>query len=1201
MSTSSRRRGGWVLAFVLALGALVAGGLFLLETGGGEAVDADRAVAPTAVSATNLVAEGDDATRANALSELAPLAADGLVVRPGVRLAGPGRLEGRVLERESGRGVEGARVELFSVPPAGRDFLGRVYRAAKFDATWNRRLEPIATVATGLEGRFSFEGVRNGSYFLEARGAWHVPDHTALVRVDSDGAGGPVDCYVRTGGRVVGVVRTGGGRPVSGAEVTVYAGHTRFLAAARLGDFRMITARTARDGGFVVAGVPPGAGYDLAVSGDGMAITHLTDFVVEAGRDTEVEVVARTGATVTGQVLARVPTPSGDEKLVPVAGAHVGALPRGLRDLGFAREVLAATHAISDADGRYVMRRVPPGEIDVAAAKQGLVPAKSPSVRTAEGVLAQAEPVVLDSGPTVTLVLVNDEGAPIPGASTSWFVTDFDELQFEPTFTPLMIQAVEGFEFPKSDADGRVVAGPFPGSAPYSIFCWKAGHEFDIVEWDPPRDGDEVRVVLSRGGAVEGIVMDVEAAEPVKRFQIRTSRRLDYDEEAPSTINPFSGGRWVEDENGRFRIDALADWNSDVTFVAPGYLPEALSIAVTPGETTRGVIVKLRRGGTIRGRVVDSEGEPIGGAQVAALDERGRAVAGRMRNPRQSSSSFKSMIGQEIAMGSMEVFSALGVLGSGFVVSEPDGSFELTGLPEQEIAVHATHRDFADGKTGLMAVGAGAPIEDVEVVLTTGGGIYGKVTDRFGQPIAGALLLAVSTAAMADTYPSARWVHQAGTDAAGEYRIEHMEPGGYFLACTRGDEGLNLVSFLGTLNFDLVTVPPNEMVSYDITDSSASAVRVYGRITADGEPVTGGGIFALGFESENVLGLDVKIAQVKRDGTYAFEGLAPGEYQFTYQRDGPEVRMDVEIPDVPEHRLDLELPAGGIAGRVVDSTTGEPLRNCELVLERKDAPTASGLIGAMIQREGRNARDWTDRDGAFEFRRLQAGEYQLKVGPPRWGELRGRYAPPDPMDVEVTEGVVLEGVEIALVPSLELSGVVRGADGGPIHRARVYAFAREDRDVRPSSARTDEAGSFTLRSLAPGTYDVTASAADYADSLAQEVEVTGGSDPPLDILLHRGVEVVVRVTGPDGRPLQGATGRLVAREGSVATKANVLDRAIEGLFTGEGVSGPDGVLKLGRYAPGNYRLEVGRGTLSASKEPVRLEDGPPVELNVGLK
>jgi hypothetical protein len=169
-------------------------------------------------------------------------------------------------------------------------------------------------------------------------------------------------------------------------------------------------------------------------------------------------------------------------------------------------------------------------------------------------------------------------------------------------------------------------------------------------------------------------------------------------------------------------------------------------------------------------------------------------------------------------------------------------------------------------------------------------------------------------------------VHQAAAGAEGEYQVEHLEAGGYLLACMRGDSALHLASFLGTLNFDLVTVPPDAMVRRDLVDSSAAAVRVFGVVRADGAQVGGGGIFALGFESENVLGLDVKIAQVRADGSYEFAGLAPGDYTFSYQAAGPPVRIDVEVPDAPEHRLDLALPSGRVEGIVVDAGPGSRSR-----------------------------------------------------------------------------------------------------------------------------------------------------------------------------------------------------------------------------------------------------------------------------------
>ncbi|MCZ6596315.1 MAG: carboxypeptidase-like regulatory domain-containing protein [Planctomycetota bacterium] len=1192
---------------VLTVAVVVTAAWFLLEGDGGARV-AGVEGGPGDVSPATPDLLGEElvpgAARSSAGADVVLLGGEGEPIPVGVRLGGVGRLEGRVLERATGDELAGVRVDLTSMPPAGQEFLRRIYRAAKFDPRWVTRLKPIAVTATDAAGRFVFEGVRPGNYFVETRSLRHVPDQPVIARVDSAGNGGPIEVYVRAGGRVVGTVRTSDGRSVAGAVVAVYPGAASFLTAARTGDLRDVFGETDAEGRYMLTGVPPGDGYDVAVAGHGFAVTHRIGLSVAAGEDTVADVTVRVGATVTGRVVAEEPGEPGADgapRTRPLAGAHVGALPRGLRDLAWADEILQQTHAVTDADGRYVMRNVPPGEIDVVAAAVGYVPSRSATVHLAEGMSAEAEPIALCSGPLVTIRFVDSAGVPIPEVNTSWFVVDWDDYDFEPSLTPLMIQAVEGFEYPRSDADGVLVAGPFPGDPPHAIFVMAEGHEFKIVEWHPEKDGREIEVVLSKGGGIEGIVMDAVRAEPIPAFMIGTATRLDREYEAPSTINPFSGGEWIEDENGRFRMSAMAPGDNEVFFSAPGYLREHMTIQVATGEITRGLIVKLRPGGTIRGRVVDAEGEPVPGAQVAPMDERGRAVMGRLHNPRARVGSPKDRIGQEIAMGSMEFFSALGVVAVGFVVTDSDGRFEVTCLPERLVVLHVTQRDFADAKSEPIRVVAGDPVEDVEVVLSRGGGIYGTISDRHGRPVPNAIVLAFSPTLMSGGVPSARWVHQGGSNRDGEYRIEHMEPGSYILVASRGDEALNLVSFFGTLNFDLVTVPPDQMVRFDLVDSSAAGCRVHGHVLADGERVSGGGLFALGFGGENVLGLDVKIAQVKDDGSYEFAGLAPGAYQFTYRGKGPEVRMDVEIPDLPELFLELELPGGGVKGRVVDASTREPLRGAEVVLRRDEPLEAGGFLGGLILREGRSARDWTNRDGEFSFRRLQAGTYQLTVGPPRWGEAAGRYAPPEPLAVEVEEGLVRTDLEILLEPSLELVGFVRAADGAPVGGARVLAFTLDDVDVRPSRARTDGAGRFALRSLAPGSYAVTATADDYADAPAQEVEIAAGPNPEIEIVLYRGTEVKVWVFGPDGEPVQGATGRLVPRIGPEVPEVASLDRTIQGLFSGQGLSGPQGLLHLGRYAPGEYRLEVRRGSLAAVEEPVRLEQGPPVELEVRLQ
>jgi hypothetical protein len=54
-------------------------------------------------------------------------------------------------------------------------------------------------------------------------------------------------------------------------------------------------------------------------------------------------------------------------------------------------------------------------------------------------------------------------------------------------------------------------------------------------------------------------------------------------------------------------------------------------------------------------------------------------------------------------------------------------------------------------------------------------------------------------------------------------------------------------------------------------------------------------------------------------------------------------------------------------------------------------------------------------------------------------------------------------------------------------------------------------------------------------------------------------------------------------------------------FSGEGTSGPDGRLDLGRYAPGRYRLEAQRGLARAEPQEVELKGGGSVELRVRLR
>ena len=430
-----------------------------------------------------------------------------------------------------------------------------------------------------------------------------------------------------------------------------------------------------------------------------------------------------------------------------------------------------------------------------------------------------------------------------------------------------------------------------------------------------------------------------------------------------------------------------------------------------------------------------------------------------------------------------------------------------------------------------------------------------------------------------------------------------MSGGGYFVVVTRGDDSLNLLSLLGTLNFELVTVPSDEIVEYDIVDRSAGACRVYGTVTSEGEPVDRGMILAMALESDNALGVDVKIAQIRGDGSYEFPGLAPGDYTLNMEVEGPEVRLEIEVPDLPQYRLDLPLPQGGIEGRVVDAVTGEGVDGARVILRSQDeVDPPEGLLGALIAQEGMASRTRSrGDDGEFSFTRLQAGTYDLIVEPPRWGDDVGRYAPTDPMEILVHEGATERGVEVRLEPSLVLAGRVLDADGLPVDGARVTARLQGEHSLRPPRTRAGEEGRFELRSLKVGTYDLTATADGFADEHLRGVEVGLEGTGEVELRLSRGVPVHVLVLGTSGQPVAGAVGRLIPAGTDGALGEEEAEQTLTGFFTGKGVSGTDGRLDLGRFAASEYTLKVTRGSAEATLEGIVLQEGAPAELQLQLK
>ncbi|HIG11269.1 MAG: carboxypeptidase-like regulatory domain-containing protein [bacterium] len=1179
----SRRSGATRNSLVLFV--LVLGGLLFMVYLGSQAGDRTSVSGDELEPAAWVVAQDlDRAKKEAALAE--PSAADSAALGRdaalnGVRLAGAGKLQGVVLERQSGAAIPAAEVSLLPLPPIGSKFIGRLLHLAGLAEGIGKRSRAVARTSADALGQFVFEGVREGRYYIDIQSDYHLLEAPQRVSVLASGEGGPVDVWVRGAGRVLGQVLDSKGDPLASATVMLTAGPNLFLKSAREGGLRVFETRADREGRFGFGGVAPGSGYDLTGTAPHMAISHLSNIVVELGRDTRVVLRARVGGGVVGRVFSARFGEHGQQRgRVPLAGAHVGAIPRGFRDLRFLREILEQTHSVTDEDGAYHMTAVPPGDVDIVAYAPEHILGAGALVVVREGEVSSAAAISLETGEVLRGRVLDAEGLPIEGVHATWATFDFEAMGqrgMDLTLAPFLSQAVEGFAFPHSDSEGRFLGGPFPGAAPHRLRLYKQGFAEREVECTLG-EGEQV-FTLQRGGSIEGVVMDREEARPVTRFSIQTIHRVETREDAPGRFNAFSGEQVYEDERGHFFLESMRPGKVEFTVTAPGYSSTTISgTEVLAGEIARGVIVMLMPGGVLRGHVVDSEGEAIAGASVMAFDEsrsRGRRF-GMRQDPTRLPKSMPRF-SRVLPPALMGYAAGLGLLGDEVARTAPDGSFELSDLAPGSLTVVAMHPEYAAGHSQELILEQGTSIDGVRVELEAGAAVFGTVKDRHGRPVVGSMVVALSPARFggSDARSVGGGLYQAQTDSEGAYELLHMSAGSFFIVSTRGDAALNPLSFFSTLDFDLVNIPAGERVRFDVIDESLGGTRVFGRVIDAGEPVRRGNINAICWEGENFLGVDWKVARVDASGAYEFEGLAPGEYQFQLEGNRRSVEITALVPDAPEFHLDLELPHGVIAGRVLADASGEVVAGAEVYLRRTREAPPDGWLASLVRQRGQTYGETSDARGAFRFEGLGAGRYELLVDSLEPSEGLS-LAAPEPQAVELGRDELRLDHEIRLRHAAELSGIVFGDNGELLAGAKIVARRADDSGLKAGQARTGAEGEFRLRGLSAGQYDLVAAHEGYASRRLAAVTVSGEGQALIRIILERGVEVTLVLTGADGLPLSGASARL-ERTDAPGADAGDPGRAVRALFAGQASTDAEGHLGLGRFEAGTYQLTVWRG------------------------
>ncbi len=988
----------------------------------------------------------------------------------------PGSPLAVVLER-------GSTIEGFVRGATGQP-LGRVRVKASPDlrvamSNWETD-EQAVEARTDARGRFRLEGIGPGLYSVSATARGLGSAHKGNVR-----PGTTVDLIARPGGWLAGRVSDPQGRPLRGALVRAEM-EPQFWGGSTV-------ETTDAEGRFELPGLDAG-NYTVVARHADFAPGVASGVAVDAEGRADLTLMLATGAAVTGRLVDPEERPLGGR----VAAQELAGQP-------MPRSLVELLRADAGADGRFRIDRVPPGSYALGAVAPGHAGRRIEAEVSGREVLVDLGDIALEQGLAIRGRVRTSSGAPVSDAQ---IVTSGFDMMRGGTFSEV-----------RSEPDGAfVLAGLMPG--PTRVMVRAIG--FASLNKTLTPGGDPVELILNAGGSVTGVVVE-EGDRPIDAYRI--------------VANPVkSAGPWegraeksVGSTDGRFLLDDLAEETYVMQVLVPDRAPATVSgVRVSAGRTTDAGIIRVPRGGVVRGTVTETAGDPVVGATVKAY--------GAAQEAMEWSEQFQTL-------------------------SEPSGAFEIRGVPEGPRQVVATHPDYAAADAMVDVVAAKGPAE-ARLVLTQGGRIEGLAHKRDGTPMAGLTINVFSP-----SHPRLGRASRPGvTRADGSFTIEHVAPGSTFV---------NLMANVGPGRMASIMSKQVEVREGETTpvDLSSREILVNGRVTKSGAPLPGlrlrfmgegGTSFSmsagLGAVASEPTGPQRYVGTTGEDGTFALIVDTPGKYWVrTERQDGRTSypQREVQIPDVEAHSLELTFSGVPVTGIVVDKETDQPVPQAfvSAAPKDKDAPRATSAQ--------------TGPDGRFQLD-ADPGEYTLTARAEGYGVANL---------VATVDASGLSDARLELEKGLAIKGRVLDASGRGIAGIRVQTRGGES---EYGGAETLPDGSFHVSGLAAKPYNLCAGTelAGYAVRLS----VSPG-DGDIALTLSPASRVRLLVKGPDGAPLPKAYAFVTKLDGAFISVPFMGGRGPTDSTGLTEIPTPAGTLEIevrGEKYKGTARVSVGEGATATT-------------------
>jgi hypothetical protein len=781
-------------------------------------------------------------------------------------------------------------------------------------------------------------------------------------------------------------------------------------------------------------------------------------------------VIDGAGAPVLGAEVSAEPERGAVEPALATAGS-AGSAGSGSAGSGSAAAVAVAVAPPSGPDGRFAITGLGAGRYRLRVTGPGLVaaelrfvPVPSDEVRILVARQVRIEGAVTDGGDPVQGAVVGLRGEAIGGELTT--ATD----------------ALGAFAFPELP-EGR-----------YQVYAWKGPLAARAVRLSRLGAGPfpAVELRLELGAIVVGRVIDRdEGTGLAAAVELRPSG----DDQAPRFAR--SG------EDGLFRIEGVPAGR----WIADAYAPGYVGAGAVELDAGRGVPeLALARGAAIEGRVLDGDGRPIEGASVRALlgegasaqevsagveQDRLRRYSGRMVAPAPlAASSWRAADPTFLPRGELgvtvgpippipppgtQVARAASVdptAAAAAVAPEPaplpveagraaiwvtgaDGRFRIPGLARGTAAALAVAAGLAEGRSRAVAVALGQVITGVDVVLTPGVLIVGRVTSQRGDPVIGAQV----SAAPAQGAPLTAFTAADGTfelgPVAGAIELAAVAFGHaevrrrIALPLSRGRQP-------STHREDLVL---------QVADGSLAALLE----DTGGAAVAGAQIEVIGPAT------DGRFAVSAADGTFAIDLLPPGPVRVRVRHAAyPLAELAATATAGPRVTARLKIPLGGaVEGVLLDDFTAAPL---------------AGVVITATGPAGRQAEATTGTGGKWTLGPVAAGAWRLAVATPGYLPLARELDVPA---ARAPGAPTVRDVRLELRRGALVGGTVRDARGQRLAGARVTI--QEAGGVGPlAEGVTDAQGEFRVRDAPPGDVVVSAARGDARGAI--RVTVRAGAE-----------------------------------------------------------------------------------------------------------